>query len=151
MERLGVRGLDDGNQPDRRRRGGHERRPVDGIDACPETGVRRYDRIVERRQRETRVLGGPHLLGQRSPAERLARRVVRAAPRRRMAPLAVQLDTEREDAHRLTSFRFDCETRGLLANRSRSTGATSDWNNSRLRRFWPTVTPSVSALRWITS
>src|SRR3981189_2738430 len=141
VERLGVGGFDDGNQADRRGGRGDERRPVDRVDAGYDADLRRQDRILERRQRESGILGRTHVAGQYSSAQRLARRMVRTAPCGRMTSLAVQLDAQRATAHTTTSLRLDCAASGLLGICLRRTGETSAWNRSRLRRFWATVTP----------
>ena len=47
-----------------------------------------------------------------------------------------------ENTHVTTSSGANCELSGRLRMRSRRTGATSDWNSSRLRRRWLAVTPS---------
>jgi 8-oxo-dGTP pyrophosphatase MutT (NUDIX family) len=74
-------------------------------------------------------------------------------PGRRAGATSLRLDVGAfgEKAYPTASFGENCAISGRLGMHSRRIGATSDWNNSRLRRCWLAVTPSASALRWITS
>ena len=75
MKRFGVRGPDDGDQPDRAGCRRHVRRPRDGIDAADDVTTRGEDGIVERREREAGILGSRDAIAHGFAREQLVRAV----------------------------------------------------------------------------